>query len=152
MLVAACGKATAGDLDRTISFLGRDKQPRTLSCGGNLLALYTHEVHHRGGVATILDGWGVENDWSGLICSLILKRTKRRPSTMRSHAGSASSRDAGAWPSIARNQTKGMEYYVPEEGAGWFVPAEGDGEVRQWYRGGTQSMMFGKVSRVLGSA
>ena len=49
------------------SFLGRDKQQRTLSFGGNLLALYTHEVHHRGGVATILDGWGVENDWSSLM-------------------------------------------------------------------------------------
>ena len=66
-LVAAFGEATADDLDRTISFLGRDKQPRTLSCCGNLLALYTHEVHHRGEVATILDRWGVENDWSSLI-------------------------------------------------------------------------------------
>ncbi len=71
-LVAACGEATADDLDRTVSFLGRDKQQRTLSCGGNLLALYTHEVHHRGGVATILDGWGIENDWSSLMRFLFL--------------------------------------------------------------------------------
>ncbi len=45
---------------------------RTMSFGGNLLALYTHEVHHRGGVSVILDGWGVENDWSSLMRHLFL--------------------------------------------------------------------------------
>ena len=71
-LVAACAAAAAADLDKTFSFTGRDNQPRTLSYGGNLLALYTHEVHHRGGVSTILDGWGVENDWSSLMRFLFI--------------------------------------------------------------------------------
>lgn len=71
-LVAVCAAATAADLDRTYSFPGRDKQQRTLAFGGNLLALYTHETHHRGGVSVILDGWGVENDWSSLMRHLFI--------------------------------------------------------------------------------
>jgi uncharacterized damage-inducible protein DinB len=66
-LIAVCAAAGEAELDRTFSFPGRDGQTRTLSFGGNLLALYSHEVHHRGGVSAILDGWGVENDWSGLM-------------------------------------------------------------------------------------
>ena len=38
-LVAACAAAAAADLDKTFSFTGREDQPRTLSYGGNLLAL-----------------------------------------------------------------------------------------------------------------
>jgi uncharacterized damage-inducible protein DinB len=71
-LIAVCAAATADDLEKTFSFMGRDKQERTMSYGGNLLALYTHEIHHRGGVSTILDGWGVENDWSSLMRFLFL--------------------------------------------------------------------------------
>ena len=71
-LVAVCAAATPEGLDKTVSFIGRDKQPKTIKIGGNLLALYTHEVHHRGGVATILDGWGVENDWSSIMRFLFL--------------------------------------------------------------------------------
>jgi uncharacterized damage-inducible protein DinB len=71
-LVAVCAAAGPEDLDRTFSFLGRDKQPRTMKFGGTLLALYTHETHHRGGVSTILDGWGVENDWSSLMRLLFI--------------------------------------------------------------------------------
>jgi uncharacterized damage-inducible protein DinB len=71
-LVALCGGVSAEELEGTFSFMGRDNQQKTLSFGGNLLALYTHEVHHRGGVSTILDGWGVENDWSGLMRFLFL--------------------------------------------------------------------------------
>ncbi|MGA2546567.1 MAG: DinB family protein [Rectinemataceae bacterium] len=71
-LVAACAAATVEDLDKTFSFMGRDNQQKTLSYGGNLLALYAHEIHHRGGVSTILDGWGIENDWSSLMRFLFL--------------------------------------------------------------------------------
>ena len=71
-LVAVCAAATPEGLDKTVSFIGRDKQPKTIKVGGNLLALYTHEVHHRGGVATILDGWGVENDWSSIMRFLFI--------------------------------------------------------------------------------
>jgi len=71
-LVALCAAARESDLEKTTTFLGRDKQPRTIACGGNLLALFTHEIHHRGGVSTILDGWGVENDWSSLMRFLFL--------------------------------------------------------------------------------
>jgi uncharacterized damage-inducible protein DinB len=71
-LVAACAAATAEDLVKTFTFTGRDNQQRTLSFGGNLLALYTHEVHHRGGVSAILDGWGIENDWSSLMRFLFI--------------------------------------------------------------------------------
>jgi len=71
-LVAVCAAATPEGLDKTVSFIGRDKQPKTVKVGGNLLALYTHEVHHRGGVATILDGWGVENDWSSIMRFLFI--------------------------------------------------------------------------------
>ena len=71
-LVAVCAAATEADLDRTYSFPGRDKQLRTLAFGGNLLALYTHETHHRGGVSAILDGWGVDNDWSSLMKLLFI--------------------------------------------------------------------------------
>jgi uncharacterized damage-inducible protein DinB len=72
LLVKVCAAASSADLDRTFGFSGRDGQPRTMSFGGNLLALYTHETHHRGGVSTILDGWGVENDWSSLMRFLFL--------------------------------------------------------------------------------
>jgi uncharacterized damage-inducible protein DinB len=71
-VTAVCGGASDEELDKTFSFLGRDNQQRTMAFGGNLLALFTHEVHHRGGVSTILDGWGVENDWSSLMRFLFL--------------------------------------------------------------------------------
>ena len=74
--VAVCAASTPVDLDRTYSFPGRDKQQRTMSFGGNLLALYTHEVHHRGGVSVILDGWGVENDWSEPSCDTCSSKKK----------------------------------------------------------------------------
>jgi len=67
MMAAVCKAAPADDLDKSFTFTGRDNTPRTITYGGNLLSLYTHEIHHRGGVATILDGWGVENDWSSLM-------------------------------------------------------------------------------------
>jgi uncharacterized damage-inducible protein DinB len=72
LLVAVCAKAAPADLDKTFSFIGYDKQQKTMSYGGILLALYTHETHHRGGVSTILDGWGVANDWSSLMKHLLL--------------------------------------------------------------------------------
>jgi len=71
-LVAVCAAASEADLGKTFTFPGRDNQPRTLSFGGNLLAIYTHEVHHRGGVSATLDGWGVENDWSSIMRFLFL--------------------------------------------------------------------------------
>jgi uncharacterized damage-inducible protein DinB len=71
-LIAVCAAATSEDLDKPYSFPGRDGQQRTIKFGGNLLALYTHEIHHRGGVSVILDGWGVENDWSSLMRHLFI--------------------------------------------------------------------------------
>jgi uncharacterized damage-inducible protein DinB len=71
-LIAVCAGASLEDLDKTFSFMGRDKQPKAMRFGGNLLALYAHEVHHRGGVSVILDGWGIENDWSSLMRLLFL--------------------------------------------------------------------------------
>lgn len=71
-LIAACSAAGEAELEGTYSFTGRDGQTKTMAFGGNLLALFTHEVHHRGGVSTILDGWGVENDWSSLMRFLFL--------------------------------------------------------------------------------
>jgi uncharacterized damage-inducible protein DinB len=71
-LIAACSAADENELGRTFGFAGRDGQTKIMAFGGNLLALFTHEVHHRGGVSTILDGWGVENDWSSLMRFLFL--------------------------------------------------------------------------------
>jgi len=71
-IIAVCAAASNEELDRSFGFVGRDNQPRKMTFGGNLLALFTHETHHRGGVSTILDGWGVDNDWSSLMRFLFI--------------------------------------------------------------------------------
>jgi uncharacterized damage-inducible protein DinB len=72
LLIALCSEVSPDDLDTTFSFTGYDKQQKTLTFGGNLLALHTHETHHRGGVSSILDSWNVVNDWSSLMRMLFL--------------------------------------------------------------------------------
>jgi len=61
-------------LARTFTFAGRDKAEKTMEFGAALLAGMNHEVHHRGAVSTLLDGWKVDNDWSGLMPWLLSEK------------------------------------------------------------------------------
>jgi uncharacterized damage-inducible protein DinB len=67
LFVELCGRGDDGTFSTTFTFTGRDKAPKTMEFGAALLVAMNHEVHHRGGVSTLLDGWGVENDWSSLM-------------------------------------------------------------------------------------
>ncbi len=67
MLAGAAARAKPEELDLAYDFIGFDKQKKTMTLGGTLLTIVNHETHHRGAVATILDGWGIENDWSSLM-------------------------------------------------------------------------------------
>jgi len=73
LLIEACGRGSDAEFSTAFTFMGRDKMPKTMEFGAALLLAMNHEVHHRGGVATILDGWGVDNDWSSLMPWLLVK-------------------------------------------------------------------------------
>ncbi|MEI6873863.1 MAG: DinB family protein [Spirochaetota bacterium] len=72
--VELCARGDDAAFSGTFSFLGRDKAERTMEFGAAILTALNHETHHRGGVATILDGWGIENDWSGLMPYVLAKK------------------------------------------------------------------------------
>jgi uncharacterized damage-inducible protein DinB len=66
-IVEVCGRGDEASYASAFTFVGRDKTERRMEFGAALLTAMNHEVHHRGGVATILDGWGVANDWSSFM-------------------------------------------------------------------------------------
>jgi uncharacterized damage-inducible protein DinB len=44
----------------------------TARWAGIFFHLLNHQTHHRGAVSQVLDAWGVENDYSGLVKSFVL--------------------------------------------------------------------------------
>lgn len=46
---------------------------RTLDLGGALLHMFNHQTHHRGAIAQVLDELGVENDYSNLLATVVMR-------------------------------------------------------------------------------
>ena len=60
--------------DEPFTYTTIHKEVVTARWAGVFFHLLNHQTHHRGAVSQILDAWGVENDYSGLVKSFAVDK------------------------------------------------------------------------------
>jgi uncharacterized damage-inducible protein DinB len=59
--------------DEAFTYTTIQKEEVTVRWAGVFFHLLNHQTHHRGALSQVLDSWGVDNDYSGLVKSFSLK-------------------------------------------------------------------------------
>jgi uncharacterized damage-inducible protein DinB len=62
-----------GALGQQFTYTNSRGSERTVDLGGAALHMFNHQTHHRGAIAQILDELDVENDYSNLLATVILR-------------------------------------------------------------------------------